>query len=52
MSNRFNNRRLLIVLSVLAAILILTMVLKIPKERATFISRLLLSILHPLPGSY
>ena len=39
MSNRFNNRRLLIVLSVLAAILILTMVLKIPKERATFISR-------------
>ena len=36
MSNRFNNRRLLIVLSVLAAILILTMVLKIPKENATF----------------
>jgi hypothetical protein len=39
MSNRFNNRRLLIVLSVLAAVLILTIVLKIPKERATFISR-------------
>jgi Domain of unknown function (DUF4340) len=36
MSNRFNNKRLLIVLSVLAAGLILTMLLKIPKERATF----------------
>jgi Domain of unknown function (DUF4340) len=38
MSNRFNNRRLLILLSVLAAVLILTMLLKIPKEKATFIS--------------
>jgi Domain of unknown function (DUF4340) len=36
MSNRFNNRRLLYLLSVLIAILVLTVLIKIPKERATF----------------
>jgi len=36
MSDRFNNKRLLYLLSGLIAILILTVVIKIPKEKATF----------------
>jgi hypothetical protein len=36
MSNRFNNKRLLYLLSGLIAILILTVVIKIPKENSTF----------------
>jgi hypothetical protein len=36
MSKRFDNRRLLYLLSVLTAILILTILIKIPREKATF----------------
>lgn len=40
MSSRFNNKRLVIILSGLIVILILTMVIKIPKERSTLTASL------------
>lgn len=40
MSNNFNNKRLLYLLLVLVAILVLTVIVKIPKERATLKSKL------------
>ncbi|MDP4223558.1 MAG: DUF4340 domain-containing protein [Bacteroidota bacterium] len=40
MSNRFNNKGLIIILSGLIVILILTMVIKVPKERSTLKTRL------------
>jgi len=41
MSKRFNNKRLLYLLSGLIAILILTLLVKIPKETATFRSHII-----------
>ncbi len=40
MSSRFNNKKLVIILSGLIIVLILTMVVKIPKERSTLTARL------------
>jgi len=41
MSKRFDNKRLLIILAVLAVVLILTFLVKIPRERATLKTRIL-----------